>query len=151
VSYTNESGRRQILDDIAAAADLVAVALAEVGDAYEQLDDQSAERLEGLAFRPLQAAYGQLKRTNSEFAARHRLPAGELRPAAQALPADARVLLVRAGDAAREADEMLAELQDSLLPVEVGDEALRAGLSRTRMLIAPLPGAVDTFIRTLGR
>ena len=45
----------------------------------------------------------------------------------------------------------IGELQDSLLPVEVGDTELRAGLSRTRELIAPLPAAAREMVRTLGR
>jgi hypothetical protein len=49
------------------------------------------------------------------------------------------------------ADDTLAGLQDSLLPVEVGDEALRAGLSRVRLLISPVPVASARLVRTLGR
>jgi hypothetical protein len=151
VSYTNESGRTQILDEAGAAADELAAALAVLGDAYEHLDEQSADRVEERVFRPLQAAYGQLKRTHAEFAARYHLPGRVFEAGDPGLPADVRVLIERVADATQAADDTLAELQDSLLPVEVGDEALRAGLSRTRTLISPVPAACDALVRTLGR
>jgi hypothetical protein len=151
LSYTNESGRIQILNDAATAVDDLAVAIAGLGEAYEHLDDQSAERMEDQLFRPLQAAYGQLKRTHADFAARYGLPGREFHPADPGLPADSRILIERAADSAEAADSTLAELQDSLLPVEVGDELLRAGLARARTLIAPVPAACRQFIRTLGR
>ena len=53
--------------------------------------------------------------------------------------ADPRVYVDRAVDAIERADQMLAELQDSMMPVEVGDRELRAGLSETRRAIADLP------------
>lgn len=151
MSYTTESGRQQILTEAAAAAAELETALAVLGEAYEHLDDQLADRVEEVVFRPLQAGYGQLKRTHAEFAARYQLPSRTFETADPGLPADVRVLLERVADAAQTADETLAELQDSLLPVEVGDEALRAGLTRTRMLIAPVPAACDELIRTVGR
>jgi hypothetical protein len=151
MSYTTESGRTQILNDAAAAADDLAVAIGALGEAYEHLDDQSAERMEDLLFRPLQAAYGQLKRTHTEFSARHGLPEGSFRPAPIGAPGEARAMLERAADAISQADGTLAELQDSLLPVEVGDQPLRAGLSGVRSLISPLPGRCDQFVRTIGR
>ena len=46
---------------------------------------------------------------------------------------------------------MLATLQDSMLPVEVGDPELRAGLSAVRESIGPLPGRARELLRTLGR
>lgn len=151
MSYTNESGRQQILDDAAAAADDLGLALAVVGDAYEHLDEQTADRAEEIVFRPLQAAYGQLKRTHAEFAARYNLPGRTFTAADPGLPADVRVSLERVADATQSADDTLADLQDSLLPVEVGDEQLRAGLSRTRTLIASVPANCDNLVRMIGR
>jgi hypothetical protein len=151
MSYTNEAGRRQILDDSGEAEQSLGFALAALGDAYEHLDDQSAERMEDLLFRPAQSAFGLLKRTRTEFAARYGLDAGELMPAPAGLPADPRAMLERTADAVASADELLAELQDSLLPVEVGDQPLREGLSRVRSLIAPVPAACGEFVRTIGR
>ena len=51
------------------------------------------------------------------------------------LPAEARDEIARAVDQIHLADETLAGLQDSMLPVEVGDPELRAGLSEVRSLI----------------
>jgi len=151
VSYTNASGRQQILDDVADAADQLSLALAVLADAYEHLAEHAADRAEETVFRPLQAAYGQLKRTHSEFAGRYGLPGREFRTADPGLPGDPRAQLGRVADAAAAADEILAELQDSLLPVEVGDEQLRAGLSGARTLIANVPAASDELVRTIGR
>jgi hypothetical protein len=151
MSYTTESGRTQILDDSGAAGNDLGRAIADLGEVYDQLDDQSAERMEDQLFRPLQAAYGQLKRTRTEFAARHGLSESALRQAGPGPVADSHQILERVADAVESADSALAELQDSLLPVEVGDRELRAGLSQVRTLIAPVPGATDEFIRTLGR
>jgi cobalamin-dependent methionine synthase I len=151
MSYTTESGRTQILDDSADAADGLSRAIAALGDVYDDLDEQTAERMEDQLFRPLQAAYGQLKRTRTEFAARHGLTERTLRQGTPGLPADPRQTLERVADEVEAADAALAELQDSLLPVEVGDQPLRAGLSQVRTLIGPVPAAADEFIRTLGR
>jgi hypothetical protein len=151
MSYTTESGRLQILGDVAAGADQMAVALSALGDAYEALDEQTADAMEAQLFRPLQAAYGQLKRTHSEFAARHGLPGREFRPATQAHPTDPRTTIDRAADAVQHADETLAGLQDSMLPVDVGDRELREGLSRARTLIGPFQNRADDLIRILGR
>ena len=52
-----------------------------------------------------------------------------------------RELIERAGDAAYDADQAIAELQDSMLPVEVGDPELRAGLSQVRETLSRGAGA----------
>lgn len=151
MSYTAQSGRLQILEDVAEAAEELGNALGWLGEAYEHLDDQTAERMEAALFRPLQSAYGQLKRTSGEFAERYGLERREFPTAPPPLPEDPRRLFERAADSVQSGDETLAGLQDSLLPVEVGDEALRAGLSQVRILIAPLPAASSRLISTLGR
>ncbi len=151
MSYTTDEGRTQILDDSAVAVEQLNRALAELGEAYEHLDEQSGDRMEEQLFRPLQGAYGQLKRTHTDFARRAGLPAAEFGPGPAIAPEGTRMALENAADAIQAADETLAELQDSLLPVEVGDQELRAGLSGTRTAIARLPGVCDGFIRMLGR
>jgi hypothetical protein len=60
-------------------------------------------------------------------------------------------LIERAADAAYDADQSIAELQDSMLPVEVGDPELRAGLSQVRETLAPVPSRARGLIRTVGR
>jgi hypothetical protein len=151
MGYTTEEGRTQILDDAGAAVDQLSIAIAALGEAYEALDEAAGDRMETQLFRPLQGAYGQLKRTHSEFAQRSGLPGRNFPTAPTMAPEEPRVSLEHAADAIQAADEMLAELQDTLLPVEVGDQELRAGLSGTRTVIAPLPERCDEFVRTLGR
>jgi hypothetical protein len=151
MSYTNESGRLQILEDSGEAAREVDMAILALGEAYEHLDDDTADELETAVFKPLQGAFGLLKRTRSEFAERFALPLSEPESAHEMAPAQPRELLEQAADALQAADDTIAELQDTLLPVEVGDQELRAGLSAVRTLIAPLPGVCDELIRTLGR
>src|ERR1700761_8359060 len=139
MGYTTDEGRTQILDDAAAAVDQLSVAMAALGEAYEHLDEQSGDRMEARLFRPLQGAYGTLKRTLGDFAQRSGLPGRPFPVAPPPAPEDPRASLEHAADAIQAADDTLAELQDSLLPVEVGDRELRAGLSGTRSTIAKLP------------
>ncbi len=151
MSYTNDSGRRQILDDSVAGANYMGDALAALGEAYELLDDHAAERMEESVFKPTQAAYGQLKRSLTEFAGRYGLPQPVFRPSMVPAPTDPHTTLDRVADLVQSADDALAELQDTLLPVEVGDADLRAGLSRTRTLLTRVPAAAEDLIRILGR
>ena len=53
--------------------------------------------------------------------------------------------------AAGEADRELAELQDSMVPVEIGDPELRAGLEQVREQIGGLGSRSRELLRTLGR
>jgi hypothetical protein len=62
-----------------------------------------------------------------------------------------RGLLDSAVEAVAKADSALATLQDSMLPVEVGDAELRAGLEEVRRLVADLRGRARELMRTLGR
>ena len=117
--------------------------------AYEQLDDDHADALEDALFRPVQLAYGRAKRIHSEFAARAGLgdrTFGEHSPGAQSQSVQA--LIEGAVDAAREADQTIAELQDSMLPVEVGDPELRAGLAKVRETLGPVGSRARELIRT---
>ena len=152
MAYSAAEAREQMLDEVAEAIDGIAVALAALGEAYEQLDERTADRLEEELFRPLQAAYGRAKRTHAEFAGRHGLPARTFEPAAAPLPSTGVKGLVEAAVAAvEEADGALAGLQDSMMPVEVGDAELRAGLSATRRGVADVPGRARELVRVLGR
>ncbi len=152
MTETAAQARQRLLDLLAAAADEIGVALANLGEAYEQLDEFAAERLEDELFRPLQAAYGQAKRVHAEFAQRHGLPARAFEAAhAQVREHDARGIMERAAGAVAHADSTLAGLQDSMLPVEVGDPPLRAGLEQVRVLLADTGRRTREIIRTLGR
>jgi hypothetical protein len=152
MAYTNAEARQLLLDDLALAIDQLAVALASLEVAYERLDEQSADNLEQQLFRPVQRAYARARRTHSEFADRHDLPQREFAAASPGPESqDARALIDRAGTATTDADDAIASLQDSLLPVEVGDPELRAGLAEVRTLIAELPATAAQMIRLVGR
>jgi hypothetical protein len=151
VSYHAADARQQLLDELARAADNIGVALLALGEAYERMDEQAGDRLESELFRPVQAAYGRAQRAHNGFAGRFGLAARSFSAPTARLPTDPRHGIEQAADALRTADETLATLQDSMLPVEVGDPELRADLSRIRELIAPLPSAAHDIVRTLGR
>jgi hypothetical protein len=61
------------------------------------------------------------------------------------------VYVDRAVEAIERADQILADLQDSMMPVEVGDRELREGLSATREQIAELPARARRLMRAQGR
>ncbi len=152
MSYTNEEGRRRLLDDVTGAAGELARSLACLGEAYETLDEQTADRLEEQMFRPVRAAYGRARRTFSEFAVRYDMSDGHVETATPgAAVHDPRVYIERAVEAVEAADQRIAELQDSMLPVDVGDTEVRAGLSETRTLLADVPARGRQLLRTLGR
>lgn len=152
MAFTNAEARRQLLDAITVATDEIADALALLGVAYEQLDDAHADELEEQLFRPVQRALGRAKRTHTEFAARHSLPAGEFRtPSPRAPSTGVKALVEGAVQAIARAEAELVALQDSLMPIEVGDPELRAGLTDVRELIGGLSGHARAFVRTFGR
>ncbi len=152
MSYTNADARAQLVSELDRAAERIGYALASLGEAYEWLDEQTADRLEAELFRPVGAAYGRAKRTSSEFSERYDLPAHDFEQTAPGgRPGDARGAIERAAEALRSADETLATLQDSMLPVEVGDPEVRAGLMQIREAISPLSGRAREVLRILGR
>lgn len=152
MAYSAGEARGQLLDDVAAATDQLALAMASLGEAYEELDEYTADQLEEQLFRPVQAAYGRLRRTHAEFAARHGLPGRSFAASTGGMHSpDPRVYVDRAVEAIERADQGLAELQDSMMPVEVGDRELREGLSDVRETIAELPGRARRLMRAQGR
>jgi len=152
MAYTTAEGREQILDDLGVAIDRIAQALALLGEAYEHLDEHHADQLERQLFRPVQAAYGRAQRTHAEFAGRSGLPARSFAPASQPAPSqNVRDLIEMAADAAHDADQEIATLQDSMLPVEVGDTELRAGLSAVREALDHVPARARDLVRVVGR
>jgi len=151
MAYGQEA-RQDLLDTIADAIDDVAVALAALGAAYEQLDEHTADVLEEQLFRPVQVAYGRAQRTYAGFASRHGLTARSFGVASAGLPSQGvRGFLEHAVEAVEDADIALATLQDSMLPVEVGDPELRSGLAEVRELLGDLRGRARELVRTLGR
>jgi hypothetical protein len=152
VTYATDQARQELLDAIAHATNRLGVALAALGDAYEQLDEQSADQLEEELFRPVQVAYGRARKTHSDFADRSGRPRRVFAPARSgAASHGVKGFLERAVESVSEADEELATLQDSLKPVEVGDPALRAGLAEVRRLLADIERRSRRFVSGYGR
>jgi hypothetical protein len=152
VSYIAREARQELLDTLGEAIDEIADSLAALGAAYEQLGTAPADRLEEELFRPVQAAYGRAKRTHAGFAQRQGLPGRDFAPANPGLPSTGiRGFVDNAVESAAEADAVLADLQDSMMPVEVGDAELRAGLSEVRELLGGVRSRAREFTRTLGR
>jgi hypothetical protein len=150
--YASREARQDLLASIARAIDELGRALGALGDAYDQLDERTADVLEEQLFRPLQAAYGRAQRTHAGFAGRYGLEGRSFDPAGPGAPSrGVREFVENAVDAVSEADGILAELQDSMLPVEVGDAELRAGLAEVRELLGALPDRAHRLLRTFGR
>ncbi len=150
--YATADARQSLLDTVAEAIEQLALALAALGDAYEQLDERSADRLEEQLFRPVQVAYGRAQRAYAGFAERHALAGRAFAPAPPGAPSAGVLAFVdRAADAVVRADAILAELQDSMLPVEVGDVELRDGLRDVRTLLGPLGARSRELVRVFGR
>ena len=152
MAYTTAEARQELLDAVAEAATELGSASACLAAAYEQLDEYNGDRLETACFRPVQLAYGRAKRTHSEFAGRHGLPTAVVEPRPAGLASQgAAGLIARAVEAVGAADRSLADLQDSMLPVEAGDDELRAGLKSIRDPLGGLPVKARDFLRGLGR
>lgn len=152
MAQTTVEARQQLLDAVAEATDAIGLALASLGAAYEQLDEYHAGQLEEELFRPVQLAYGRAKRTHAQFAGRHGLPG---RTFEQPSPGFASIgvkgFIDNAVGAVGHADSALAALQDSMLPVEVGDPELRAALAELRELVGGLAERARAIVRTIGR
>jgi hypothetical protein len=153
MTYSSDEGRKELLGATAEAADTIGVALAAIAAAYELVDDDTADRLEAALFGPVQAAYGRMKRGHAEFAARHGLAASAFAPTpeAGAPSAGASGYVEQSLEAVEHADDILSELQDSLLPVEVGDPELRTALAEVRTRLGEVLGRAAELLRTLGR
>lgn len=152
MTYDTAEARRELLDAIGDAADHIGVALADLGEAYEHVDDQTGERLEGELFRPVQTAYGRAKRAHTGFAERHGLPTRTFAAATPGHPSQGVKGFVDGAVAAcGRADATLVTLQDSMKLVDVGDGELRAGLAEVRRILHEVPGRARLFVRTLGR
>jgi hypothetical protein len=152
MAYVTAEARQDLLDALATATDDIGVALGALGDAYELLDDVSAEQLEDALFGPVQAAYGRAKRTHAEFADRHGLPRRTFASPAPGAPSrGVRGFLDTAVGAVVKADGELGQLQDSMLPVEVGDAELRAGMAEVRRQLGDVAAHARQFVSRLGR
>jgi hypothetical protein len=149
---TTLEARQQLLDGVAEATLAMGVALAALGAAYEQLDEARADELEERLFRPVQLAYGRARRIHADFAERHGLEGREFAtPSAGLRSTGAKGFIENAVNAIGRADSELVELQDSLLPVDVGDAELRAALADLRSLVGDLGERARKLVGTIGR
>jgi len=152
VTYTTAEARQKVLSDMAIATEQIAVSMAALGEAYEQLDEHAGDVLEEQLFRPVQHAYGRIQRTYNAFAARSGLPTRSFSPTTPGPQSQSvQTLIERAVMASGEADQTIADLQDSMLPVEVGDTELRAGLAQAREALSGVPVRARALTRTVGR
>jgi hypothetical protein len=152
VPYTTADARQQLLDTLAEAAQALGAALASLSEAYEQLDEGNADAVEEQLFRPVQMAYGRARRAHAGFAERHDLPGRTFEPAIAGAPSrGVKGFLESAVQAIGDADRLLATLQDSMLPIEVGDAELRADLEQVRSLLDGLSTRAHGIVRTFGR
>jgi len=152
VTVTTLEARTQIIDELGGATLQIAYSVACLGSAYELLDEATADRLEAELFRPVQRALGRAKRTTSEFAARYGLTAPQIESPSPGVPSQGvKAFVDHAVTAAAEASRRIAELQDSMLPIEAGDEQLRASLAEVRELVDQLATPARAFLNTLGR
>jgi hypothetical protein len=144
--------REQLLASIGEATEELGFALASLGAAHEQLDQFKADELEEKLFRPVQLAYGRARRSYTEFAARHGLTGRKFDPPSPGLPSiGAKTFIDNSVVSVEKADAALAALQDSLLPVEVGDPELRAELAGLRELLGGFSMQARELVRTIGR
>jgi hypothetical protein len=152
LSYTTAEARDRIIGDLEAAEEELSAAVTALGEAFEALPEGSADRLEDELFRPVQKAYARTKRTRTGFAQRVSRDTDEPESKPVGPPSQgAKGFVQEAAAFAGQADLILSELQDSMMPVEGGDAELRAGLSEIRELLGPVRTNAAMFLRTLGR
>ena len=152
MAYSTAEARQDLLDAVADAIEDLARALAALGAAYELLDEYKADELEETLFGPVQLAFGRARRTHTDFAARHGLPDRTFAAPQPGAPSTGlKGFIDDAVAAVTSADATLATLQDSMMPIEVGDAELRAGLANVRELVAEVPQRARALTRTIGR
>jgi hypothetical protein len=149
---TTTEAQRDLLDAVASATDHLGRALASLGAAFEQLDENHGAAVEDKLFRPIQLAYGRARRTHARFAEAHGLPARKfVAPSPGLASIGARTFIDNAAVEVGQAENTLTTLQDSMLPVEVGDPELRAALADLRGLIAEFTVSTRAVTGSLGR
>jgi hypothetical protein len=152
MAQTTAEAQRELLDAVADATDHLGMALASLGAAFEQLDESHGAAVEDQLFRPVQLAYGRARRTHGQFAERHGLPPRKFEPPSPGLASiGARTFIDNAAIEVGQAENRLTTLQDTMLPVEVGDTELRAALANVRELIGEFNRSVRGVTGSLGR
>jgi len=152
MTQTTTEAQRELLDSVAEATDHLGMAVASLGAAFEQLDEAHGAAVEDKLFRPVQLAYGRARRTHAKFAERNELPQRKFDAPSPGLASiGARTFIDNASVEVGQAENALTTLQDSMLPVEVGDPELRAALAEVRELIGDYSRNVRGVTGSLGR
>ena len=152
MTQTTAEAQQELLAAVAAAARHLGLALAALGAASEQLDEHHGEQVEDRLFRPVQSAYGVARRAHDRFAERHGLPRRRpAAPPAALASAGPRMLIDQAAVDVGQADQALTTLQDSMLPVEVGDTELRGALADVRGAIGNFGADARAVVSRIGR
>ena len=152
MTFTTREARDRIIGDLEAAEEELGRAVASLGEGFELLPEGSGDRLETELFRPVQKAYARTKRTRTSFAQRVSQETDEPGVRPPGPPSQgAKGFIQDASEAVGQANLILSELQDSMMPVEGGDAALRAAIAEVRELLAPIDPASRAFLSTLGR
>jgi hypothetical protein len=152
MTQTTAEAQRELLDAVAEATDHLGMALASLGAAFEQLDEAHGAAVEEKLFRPVQLAYGRARRTHSRYADSHGLPSRKFEAPSPGLASiGARTFIDNAAVEVGQAETTLTTLQDSMLPVEVGDPELRASLAEVRDLIGSFSASVRGVTGSIGR
>ena len=113
MAYTSAEARQDLLAAFAEAIEHIGVALADLGAAYELLDERNGDRLEEELFGPVQRAYGRAKSTYAQFAERHGISGRTFASPAPGLPSTgAKGLIDSAVGSVAQADAALSGLQD---------------------------------------
>src|SRR4051794_39710560 len=148
MAQTMVEARQQILDDLAGALDQLGLAVASLSEAFEQLAVDPADKLEADLYRPVQRAYGRGKRTHAQFAERVNLSGDTFEPpSAGPSSQGVKELIQRMAAALADADRRVAELQDSMLPIEAGGAEVPAGLDEGGEVPKPGAPAGGLFLR----
>ena len=148
---TTAEAREELLERLGRAIEAIGFALTSLGAAYEQLDQFKADELEEKLFQPAQRAFGGRSaptRSSQRATGSRAGSSSQHRPACRrsARRRSSRTPSPRSGERTS-----LSELQDSLLPVDVGDPELRAELAELRELLAGFDERACELVRTLGR
>jgi hypothetical protein len=152
VAYTTTEGRQELLDLLGQATEQLGRALGSLGEAYERLDEQTADRLEEELFGPAQKAFGRLQRLYAGLAERAGLSGRSFAAESAGLPSSgAAGFIEEAVFALSESAASLVSLQEADPWTEVADDELRSGVAEARQVVDPLPGQARGLVRTLGR
>jgi|SRR5215213_347912 len=152
MTQSTQEAQKELLTAVAGATAHLGLALASLGAATEQLDEYHGSQVEDRLFRPVQKGYGLARRAHDQFADRHGLPRGRFgAPPAALASTGAHTLIDQAAVEVGQADNAITTLQDSMLPVEVGDPELRAALAELRSTIGTFPASARGVVSRLGR